>query len=285
MQLRVRRAKPEDARELGRICYDAFKLIGEQHGFASDFPSMDSAIGLVAALIVHPGFYAVAGEVNGRLVGSNFLDERSPIAGIGPITIDPAQQDQAAGRQLMQAVLERAQEKRFPGVRLVQAAFHNRSMALYTKLGFQVRELLSCLYGEPPHVAIDGCRVRPATAADLPDCNRLCLAVHGHDRAGELSDAVRGGTAQVVERGGEITGYVSTLGFSGHAVGAANDDVKALIGAAQELPWPGILLPSRNHELFTWCLNHGLRVMQPLTLMTIGLYNEPVGAYLPSILY
>jgi hypothetical protein len=26
-------------------------------------------------------------------------------------------------------------------------------------------------------------------------------------------------------------------------------------------------------------------VVQPMTLMTMGLYNEPVGAYLPSVLY
>ncbi len=34
-----------------------------------------------------------------------------------------------------------------------------------------------------------------------------------------------------------------------------------------------------------WCLDHGLRIVQLMTLMTLGLYNEPAGAYLPSILY
>jgi hypothetical protein len=29
----------------------------------------------------------------------------------------------------------------------------------------------------------------------------------------------------------------------------------------------------------------GLRVVQLMTLMTIGMYNAPVGSYLPSILY
>jgi hypothetical protein len=32
-------------------------------------------------------------------------------------------------------------------------------------------------------------------------------------------------------------------------------------------------------------LTNGLRVVEPMTLMTLGLYNEPAGAYLPSILY
>ena len=37
--------------------------------------------------------------------------------------------------------------------------------------------------------------------------------------------------------------------------------------------------------LSRWCLEKGLRVTQVMTLMTVGLYNEPAGAYLPSILF
>jgi hypothetical protein len=71
----------------------------------------------------------------------------------------------------------------------------------------------------------------------------------------------------------------------GHAVGETNEELKALIGAAPEFLGPGFLLPSRNWELFRWCLEHRLRVVQPLSLMSIGLYNEPAGAFLPSILF
>jgi hypothetical protein len=35
--------------------------------------------------------------------------------------------------------------------------------------------------------------------------------------------------------------------------------------------------------LLRWVLDHGLRIVQQSTLMTMGLYNEPAGAYLPSI--
>jgi hypothetical protein len=44
------------------------------------------------------------------------------------------------------------------------------------------------------------------------------------------------------------------------------------------------MFDARN-GLYRWCLAHGLRVVQVMTLMTLGLYNEPAGAYLPSILY
>jgi len=40
------------------------------------------------------------------------------------------------------------------------------------------------------------------------------MQVHGHDRAGELADAMKGGTAVVVERHERITGYATVLAFS-----------------------------------------------------------------------
>jgi hypothetical protein len=120
---------------------------------------------------------------------------------------------------------------------------------------------------------------------DLPECNRLCFRVHGHDRAGELADAVTQGTALVVERSGRITGYSTSVGFVGHTVGESNDDIKALIGAAESFIGPGFLVPTRNGELLRWCLGEKLRITQTMTLMTIGLYNQPDGAWLPSVIY
>ncbi len=80
-------------------------------------------------LLSHPSFYAVVAELDGRIVGSNFLDERSTIAGLGPITVDPSVQNKRIGRDLMEALLDRAAKRALPGVRLVQAAYHTRSLA------------------------------------------------------------------------------------------------------------------------------------------------------------
>jgi hypothetical protein len=236
-------------------------------------------------LLSHPRFYSVVGELDGRIVGCNFLDERSMIAGVGPVSVDPPVMNGSIGRQLMQAVMDRAAERRLPGVRLLQIAWHYRSLALYTKLGFEVREAVSGLQGPPLRRSIPGCAVRPAREEDVPVCNQLCFRVHGHDRAGELADAVRDGTAQVVERLGRITGYSTAIGWFHHAIGGTNDDLKALIVAAPSFLGPGFLVPARNGELLRWCLANNLRVIAQATLMTIGLYNEPADAYLPSILY
>jgi hypothetical protein len=107
----------------------------------------------------------------------------------------------------------------------------------------------------------------------------VCRQVHGHDRAGELTDAIKDGTARVVERHERITGYATALAFFGHAVAETNLDLQALIASAEAFAGPGIIVPTRNSDLFRWCLENGLRVAQPMTLMTSGLYNEPAGAY------
>jgi len=281
----LRPGRPDDARSCGVICYEAFKTIANQHNFPPDFPSPEAAVEVLSMLLGHPGFHAVVAEIDGRVVGSNFLDERSTIAGLGPITVEPSGQNSGVGRQLMEAMLERAEQRRHPGVRLVQSAYHNRSLSLYAKLGFVIREPLALMQGTPFKASIPGYTVRPATMEDVHACNRVCSRVHGHDRSGELRDAIQHGMATVVEHDGRITGYATAVGFFAHVVGESNAEVKALIGAAPAYMGPGFLLPTRNSELFRWCLERGLRVGQAMTLMSTGLYNEPAGACLPSILY
>jgi predicted N-acetyltransferase YhbS len=285
MDVELRVGRIDDAPACGRIAYEAFKAIADAHNFPPDFPDAESAVTVLSFVLANPGFYKVVAELDGRVVGSNVLDERSPIAGIGPITVDPAAQNRSIGRRLMQAAMERAAARRFPGVRLVQSAYHCRSLSLYTKLGFDSREPLSVFQGAALKLSIPGYAVRPARESDLEECARLCVRIHGHDRTGELRDALRPRHAAVVERAGRITGYTSAVAFFGHSVGETNEDVEALIGAAESFGGPGFLVPTRNNALMRWCLNQGLRIIQPMTLMTTGLYNQPAAAYLPSVLF
>jgi predicted N-acetyltransferase YhbS len=285
MAIVLRPGTAADAPVCGNICYEAFKAIGTEHNFPPDFPSPEVASGLLSKLLAHPRFYSVVAEDEGRIVGSNFLDERSSIAGVGPISVDPTGQNRGVGGRLMQDVLDRAARQQMAGVRLLQAGFHNRSLCLYTKLGFRTREPVSVLQGRPLGQKLPGYEVRPATAADVAACNRICLQVHGFDRAGALRDAIDQKAASVIEHFGRITGYTTGIAFFGHSVAETNYDLMALIGAAPEFGGPGFLLPTRNHEVFKWCLEAGLKLVFQMTLMTMGLYNEPAGAYTPSVLY
>jgi len=281
----LRAGTTSDAEACGAICYSAFKTISGQHNFPEDFPSPEAAAGFLAHLFARKDVYSVVAEVDGRIAGSNFLWGNGAIAGVGPITVGPALQNAAVGRRLMENVLQHAQDRRFSGVRLVQAAYHNRSLSLYAKLGFDAREPLSAIQGPAIGREMPGYPVRQANEGDLEACNKLCLKIHGHSRSQELLGAIKEGGPTVVEHEGRISGYATQVGFFGHAVAEGNESLKALIGAATSFPGPGFLLPTRNSELLRWCLQNGLRIVQPMTLMSTGFYREPAGAFLPSILF
>jgi predicted N-acetyltransferase YhbS len=281
----IRTARPEDAAVCGQICYNAFASISGAHGFPCDFPGPEVTTGALSIMFASPDFYCVVAEIDGRVVGSNCLDERAVIRGLGPITIDPGAQNLGVGRKLMQVMMDRAQEHRASGVRLVQAAYHNRSFSLYASLGFDVREPLCCMQGRTLERSVPGCAVRVATSDDESACNALSSQVHGFDRGIELAQAIVRGTARVVERGGRITGYTTHLAFLGHTTAETNIDLQSLIASAESFVGPGILVPSRNSALLRWCLANGLRIVQPMTLMSIGLYNDPAGAWLPSVIF
>jgi predicted N-acetyltransferase YhbS len=281
----LRRGRPEDAPAAARICYEAFHAIATHHGFPPDFPSVEVARGLIDHVLANEDVYSVVAERDGRVVGSNFLWCGDPVAGVGPITVDPSVQDASIGRSLMEYVLQYADRKRFASVRLVQAAYHNRSLSLYTKLGFDTREPLSTIQGPPLGLTMPERKVRAAVPDDVRACQVLGETILGVSRAQEFRAAIDRGSAKVVEQGGRITGYTTSVAFFGHTVGLSNEDLQALIGAATEFGGPGFLLPTRNSKLLRWCLAHKLRVVMPLTLMSRGTYSEPQGAFLPSILY
>jgi predicted N-acetyltransferase YhbS len=282
---RIRLATSADAESCGRIFYDSFESIASQHNFPVEPGSPEFTQMLVQNLLGADGITGFVAERAGRVVGMAFVDERDPVAGVGPVSVDPAAMDAGVGRSLMEAVVAREQERGAPGVRLVQTAYHYRSLALYASLGFVVREPLSVMQGDPPRVSIEGRAVRPAQEEDLAACDAICRDVHGHDRSHELRGAIGMGSAVVVEGAAGISGYATGFGYGWHAVGRTTDDIKALLASPEAYVSLGVLVPSRNAGLLRWCLENGLRIAQQSTLMTIGLYNEPAGAWLPSIAY
>jgi GNAT superfamily N-acetyltransferase len=279
----IRPAESKDLAACARVCYRAFRAIAERHGFPPDFDSEESARLALAMFDSNPLTYGVVAEREGQIVGSTFIHDRRPVAGVGPVTVDPSAQDDGIGRRMMEDVLDWAREREFPTIRLVQSAYHTRSLALYASLGFDVREPLACFQGPPIGESIPGCQVRQAMAEDQTSCDDLCEAVHGFSRRFELARGIERGAAMVVEREGRITGYASEVAFWGHGVGETDHDLKALMAAAPSFGGPGSLVPARNAGLLRWCLARGLRIVQPMTLMTLGWYQEPTAPYFPSV--
>jgi len=285
-EITLRSPEPDDMQELARICFEAFGGIQDHHRFTRDFPSVEFAEQIIGNWISHPNIWGVLAERDGHLLGSNFLDERDPIRGLGPISVDPEGQNAGVGRRLMQAAIERREGA--PGIRLLQDAFHMRSLCLYQSLGFDVKEPVAVMTGKPRSGPVDGVDVRPVKEDDLDECETLCKKVHGFERTNELRDATHAFAPVVAERDGRIVAYATTVSFwpMGHGVAETEEDMKALLlgGAAIGDDALAFLVPLRS-GMFPWGLSEGLRLVKPMNIMTMGEYQEPQGGWFPNVLY
>src|SRR4051812_12363938 len=88
-QVVLRSVEPDDAPALAQILFDAFGAIHDHHRFERDFPVLGAATGMMEMWVPHRSVWGVVAESEGQIVGSNFLDERDPIRGVGPITVNP----------------------------------------------------------------------------------------------------------------------------------------------------------------------------------------------------
>jgi predicted N-acetyltransferase YhbS len=282
--MELRPVQMKDIQTCGKVMYEAFRDISQCHSFPPDFPDAEAAEGLLSDLLHAPAFDAFVAEQEGRILGSIFVSCRSQVGGISVLTIDPKTQNCGVGRRLLQHGMEFLAKQGHTRQQIIQVGYHNRSLCLYAKSGFIASELLSNMTGQPIRVNIPSRTVRRASESDARACNALCRKVQGFDREHEVAYAIARGTAAVVESNGQITGYTTGVGFVGHGVGETNEDLKALIASADGFTGPGILIPTGNGELFRWCLENGLRVVQQMTLMDTQPSGPTNGVYWPAVL-
>ena len=86
-------------------------------------------------------------------------------------------------------------------------------------------------------------------------------------------------------RKGRVTGYATDIGFFGHAVAETTEDLKALDVRAETISGPGLSRAGTQLRALTLVSRAGAQIVQPMTLMSIGDYHDPQGAFLPSVLY
>ncbi len=287
MNLVIRRATSADVDICGRINYEAFKGIADRHQFPStDFPTQDFSTEIIGLLIDSPLFFDVVAESKGTVVGCGFMDERNPIRGIGPVSVDRTFQSKGTGRQIMKALLERGKEA--VGIRLVQESFNMASLSLYISLGFEVKEALVLMEGKFRSQPLSGVEVRPMVSQDLDECKALCQKLYGCDRASDFEYALNLFSPFVACKQGRIVAYTCSMLALGHSVAETEADMQALLlgaVASNSEALVSFYLPVRYASLFRWCLQEGLRALKPRVVMAIGEYREPEGCYFPSYVY
>jgi ribosomal protein S18 acetylase RimI-like enzyme len=288
MSLTIRSIEHVDAEICGKIGFQAHKAISSAHGYPSEQPSIEFAVEMIKTLLANPYSRGYLAQQERRILGSIFVHifPPSPVAAIGPLTVDPSAEG-GVGRALMEAALMEARKRDYNQVRLIQSPSHLRSFALYTKCGFTLREPLFLMQGNPsPSTIQKKYDIRAAEPRDISACNQICISIHGFSRELELHHAIDQRVACVaIDSTGGILGYAAGIGFLGHSVAKTNEVLKALIANSSSILGPGFFVPGRNSDLLRWLLDAGFRIVWPANLMTVGNYVEPLGPFLPSIAY
>lgn len=290
MSVRIRPIVETDAEICGKIGYRAHNAVSSAHGYPSEQPSEEYAIGLVRMLLDNTNSYGVLAENDTQILGSIFLNKfpPSPVAVIGPLTVDPDAEGGSVGSTLMNAAVSYAHSQNYDQIRLVQSPSHIRSFVLYTKSGFTLREPLFLMQGKisNKNFDIENLELRKVeTDKDVLKCNKLCIQAHGFTREGELRQAMSQGAAIGIEKEEEIQGYSAGMGLFGHSIASSNDVLKALIAGASDITGPGFFVPAKNREIVMWLLEQGFRIQWPANLMTLGPYIDPTLPFLPSLAY
>ena len=105
---------------------------------------------------------------------------------------------------LMDAAIAWAHKENYDQVRLVQSPSHIRSLVLYTKSGFTLREPLFLMEDQPlKKRGNNTCSANVHLVSDDNDisaCNKLCKSVYGFSREMELRQVKDQGVATMIER-------------------------------------------------------------------------------------
>ncbi|MBW4556385.1 MAG: GNAT family N-acetyltransferase [Trichormus sp. ATA11-4-KO1] len=287
MELNIRTATNEDVASCGLILHLAFTQVNTAHGFSSEFPSTEIGIQAAQFFINHFSYDTIVAEYNEQVVGLCFLDKRSVVHGVAIVAVHPHAQGKAIGRRLMETVL--VHSKKACSIRLLQHTFNTQSIALYTSLGFDVKELIVLLSGKPKGEIPIGYSVRQMMHEDLERCKALSESALGFDRTKELQDALHMFKPVVAMRDERIVAYASATDAWQQNYGIAENEeaMKALILGISKLVPENLefLLPIRQSSLFRWCLEKKFRVVKPMTLMSMGEYQEPKGSYFTSVAF
>lgn len=281
MKITIRPGIEGDALACGGVCFRAFLALADRHGFPPFYPTLEYTVSTIREKLTDLNFYSVVAESEGRIVGSSFLDERSGVAALGPVSVEPDIASTQVRQMFFEDAIKRSEEMGHTTLRTIEESYDSRTVRQAERLGFETSEALGLMSGIVSGVRLAGDIVRTAKESDLDVCREISKEFFGYDRSAEIFGAIRKSKANVVIRNGVVRGYTTGLSLTGHSAAVTNDDLMALIASTRK-KHINFLLPIQNSPLLGWCLENGLQFAMPVSLLTFGTYAVPTGAYLHS---
>lgn len=176
----------DDLPALGQSWFASYNAESRANGGSDLFPSLESAQGLVASYVSGSGKVGLVAVVpalalaeneerkqsdRDEILASAFNDEsdvQRGIVGCGPWTVSTGSQGRGVGFECISALVRASISRGAISLRLLQGTTNHASAALYSKLGFQVREPLAFFAGRPaPEICSAILALHPGWTASL----------------------------------------------------------------------------------------------------------------------
>lgn len=273
----------DDVPPAAELLRSAFDGVYRRRGHAPPFPSAETAEWLCRAYLEMDPEGCIVVEHQGAVVGAGFCHVRGRVASIGPVAARPGA-PAGVGRLLMRFIHRVTAD--CDSRRLFQDAFNPDSFALYSKLGYTVRDVAPYLItdrmlpenGRPPPAGI-----RRTTPDELGVLERFEQSQLGADRGRDLALLVRTGSGLVCVQDGEVAGYLLYRSLParvviGPAVAVSEEVMGDLLDTvAMSAPGrPAVLRASAsNPSALQRALDRGFRIDHLGNLMVEGWYRAP----------
>jgi GNAT superfamily N-acetyltransferase len=222
-----------DVDRVGEVLYEAFKAGALKHGYAPRMQSAQEGKAWAWAMLHHGPNELLVAEVENRVVGLMCLNPRGNHGGIGPLAIDPHFEGKGLARELMQAIIKKAE--RLQSIRGLQEAFNPASFALLTALDFVAGAIVVDLFRDARIAEeLDLCSsVTESMPGDLDAIHAYDTPRSKFDRQTDLAYYAKRGKTLVYREQSEIRGYLACLPGPesvqlGPLVAEGDDEAKSL---------------------------------------------------------
>ena len=196
--MHVRRMEAKDRSEVADLICASTNHWYQVRGGQASFPAGPGVTDVFFEVYqaMDPGCGVVAENTEtGRLMGSCFYHPRPLHCSLGIMNVHPNYIRRGVARALLAYIVDYADQKGYPAVRLTSSAMNLDSFSLYNRAGFVPRYVYQDMIVDVPPSgfpdSVDGSdRVRPATLDDIEEMARLELEVSGIRRDDDYRFAV-----------------------------------------------------------------------------------------------
>lgn len=284
----IRNMTKTDVDRVGEVLFDAFNVGASKHGYAPRMQSVQEGTSWAWAMLRHGPSEILIAEVEKRPVGVCCLNPRGGHGGVGPVAVDPIFQGYGIGRELMTALLKRAEG--LQSVRLFQEAFNPASFSLYYSLNFRpAAELLDLFLDAGVRDGVDLCsNISALTEHDLDEVRAYDTPRSTLDRRTDFAYYVKWGKVFVYRRQSRVRGVLACLPGSrsvqlGPLVAEGEEEAQCLfrhaVGAFNERPCQTRVM-ARDYSLVRTLQEWGFKLYCLNVLMVRGAWRP--GRYIEA---